>query len=258
MTHRSWWIAIWLVLLPRLTAAQIVNVQGALAKPPEHDGTTAQLELKIDWREGNNSLFDVGGSGTVLVKRGKLLALAIARGEYGRGAGTTFKQKSFEHVRARYTLDRRWRWEAFAQHESDRFRRLTVRGVVGTGPALQLVRDDHVNLHAGLAYMLEIERFDDRDGTTDAGARFRQHRASFYLTGTQKISETVEVVETVYVQPRIDEPSDVRLLGEISITTKLSKHIALTDGFTVAYDRTPPEGIKRFDTQLRVALLITF
>ena len=239
--------------------AQIVNVQGQLARPPERDGVTAQLELKLDWREGNNSFFDVGGSGSVLYRRGRLLGLALVRGEYGNArGGLAIARKSFEHLRARVTLDCRWRWEAFAQHEYDAFRRLSVRGVAGTGPALQLVKDARVAVLAGAAYLFELEQLDTRPGTIDAGLRTVASRASFYATGTEQLGAGVSIVQTVYLQPRLGDPGDLRLLGELSVTSKLSKRIALTDGFVVAYDRTPPDGIRRYDTQLKLGLLVTF
>lgn len=247
-----------MALLPQRVGAQIVNVQGALAKPPASDGITGQLELKVDWREGNNTLFDVGATGNVLVRRGRLIGLAIARAEYGTSADLTFKEKTFEHLRARISLDCRWRWEVFAQHELDRFRRLNVRAVAGTGPALQLVDTEEISLLAGAAYMLEHERLDDRMDASDAGARITSHRGSLYLTGQEKLGKTAAIVQTVYVQPRLDELSDVRVFGELAVTSKLSRRVALIDGITLAYDRTPPEGIKRYDLQLRIALLITF
>ncbi|HWU87729.1 MAG TPA: DUF481 domain-containing protein [Kofleriaceae bacterium] len=239
--------------------AQIVNVQSLLAKPPPRDGVTGQLELKLEWREGNNTFFDVGGDGSVLLRRGHLLALAIARGEYGNAAGgVAIARKTFEHLRARVTLDCRWRWEAFAQHEYDGFRRLSVRLVTGTGPALQLVNQPHVAVLAGAAYMLEVERLDTRPGTIDAGLGTISSRASFYATGTEDLGASSAIVQTVYVQPRLGDPGDLRLLGELSVTSKLSKRFALTDGFVVAYDRTPPDGIRRYDTQLKLGLLVTF
>lgn len=260
--QRAWWIfAILLAILfasPGLAEAQIVNVQGALAKPPDKDGLIGQVELKLDWREGNNSLIDMGATGSVLMKRGRLLGLAIVRAEYGRSPGLTFKRKTFEHLRLRATLDCRWKWEAFGQHEQDRFRRLTVRTLAGTGPAVQLADEKKFSVLAGAAYMLEYELFDERMDVTDSGARAFSHRASFYATGTESLGEIASIAQTIYVQPRIDDPGDLRVLGEISVTSKLSKHVALVDGLTVAYDRTPPQGIKRYDTQLRIALLITF
>jgi hypothetical protein len=239
--------------------AQIVNVQGQLAKPPEHDGVTAQVELKLDWRTGNNPFFLIGGTGSVLVRRGRLLGLALARGEYGNARdGLAIARKAFEHLRARVTIDCRWRWEVFVQHEYDAFRRLSVRAVAGTGPALQIVNEPRVALLAGASYLLESERLDTRAGTIDAGARTLASRASVYVTGTETLGDIVAIAQTVYVQPRLDDPGDVRVLGELSVTTKLSKRLALTDGFTVAYDRTPPDGIGRYDTQLKVGLLVTF
>jgi hypothetical protein len=243
--------------MPAPAVAQIVNVQGQLAKAPEHDGANGQLELKLDWREGNNSLFDVGASGALIVRQGRWLGLAIASGQYATSRGTTLTQKAFEHIRARYTIDCRWRWEAFAQHEYDKFRRLSVRALLGTGPALQIVNEPTLGLLAGAAYMTELEQFDKRDGTIDAGARAVNHRASVYLTGIEKIGSQVAIVETIYIQPRLDDPRDLRLLGELSLTTKLSKRIALIDGFSIAYDRTPPDGVKRLDTQLKIGLLVT-
>lgn len=242
----------------RPARAQIVNVQGQLAAAPDDDGVTGQVELKLDWREGNAPLFDVGGSAAVMVRRGRLLALALAKGEYGESRDVELVRKTFEHLRARYTIDCRWRWEAFVQHEFDEFRRLSVRALAGTGPALQIVAGSPYALLAGAAYMFEIEQLDDRPDTIDAGDRAVAHRASLYLTGVAALASNVSVVQTVYVQPRLDDPGDLRLLGELAVTTKLTKHLALTDGLTVAYDRTPPDGVEPLDTQLKVALVVKF
>lgn len=253
------WLAIALVTLaPRLAQAQIVNVQGALAKAPDHDDIGGQAEAKVDWREGNNPLIDIGGAASILVRRGSVLGLALARGEYGKSRGLTLARKSFEHLRTRIELDARWRWEVFAQHEYDQFRRLSLRALAGTGPAFQIVDEKTVAVLAGAAYMVEYERLDRRDGALDAGRRTVTQRGSLYVTGHEDLSTGVAIVETIYVQPRLADPRDVRLLGQLSVLTKLSSRIALKDSFNVAYDDTPPDGIKRYDTQLEIAVLVTF
>jgi hypothetical protein len=246
-----------LVLGTRGASAQIVNVQGALATPPEDDGVTGKLELKVDWRTGNNSLVDLGGGGSLLAKRGDLLVLLVARGGYGTSRGLTLTKRSFEHLRFRYAVDCRWRWEAFAQHEYDAFRRIVIRGLVGSGPAFQLVESTAATVLLGAAYMFELEELDSRDGTSDAGERSVFHRASFYVTGTHKLGEGVSITETIYVQPRLTHPSDVRVFAEIAVTSKLSKRLALSDALIFAYDRTPPDEIERLDTQLVVSLILT-
>ena len=252
----KWILILVLVALPANALAQIVNVQGQLAKAPEHDGFAGQLELKLDWRTGNSPLFDIGASGALLVREGKWLGLAIASGHYAQSRDTAFTQKAFEHLRLRYTIDCRWRWELFGQHEYDKFRRLSVRAVAGTGPALQIIDEKRVSLLAGAAYLFEFEELDKRGGTSDAGDRAINHRASIYVTGVQKL-EHVAFIETLYVQPRLNDLDDLRLLGELTVTTKLSKRVALTDGFSIAFDRTPPDGVERLDTQLKIGLLVT-
>lgn len=247
-----------LIAAPRAARAQIVNVQGALAKAPDDDGVGAQLELKVNWREGNNPIIDLGGAGNVILRRGRLLGLAVARGQYGRSRGLTLTKKSFEHLRARMTIDCRWRWEAFAQHEFDQFRRLSLRALAGTGPALQIFDAKSFALLAGAAYVLEYEQLDHREGTVDAGEHTLAHRASFYITGHEAVGAGVEIVETIYAQPRIVRPSDIRLLAELAVQSKLTSRVALKNAVTAAYDATPPDGVKRYDTALEVAVVVTF
>jgi len=238
--------------------AQIVNVQGQLAKAPETDGVTGQVELKLDWRQGNTSVFDIGASGAVIARHGRVVARAHAPGGDGACRARTVTRKSIEPQRARYTIDCRWRWEVLVQHEYDAFRRLSVRGVAGTGPALQIVQQKSVAILAGAAYLFEIERLDTRPGTIDAGVRSVAHRSSLYVTGIERVGEQVSILETVYVQPRLDDLQDVRLLGELALTSKLATHVALTNSLTVAYDRTPPDGVEQFDMQLKIGVLVTF
>ena len=130
-----------------------------------------------------------------------------------------------------------------------------IRGVPLWGSLIAVVENREVL--AGAAYMFEYEELDAREGTVDAGERSVFHRASFYVTGTHKLGEGVSITETVYVQPRLRHPSDVRVFAELAVTSKLSKRLALSDALTFAYDRTPPDEIERLDTQLVVSLILT-
>lgn len=242
----------------RRAHAQIVNVQDALAKPPPHDGQTGQLEGKLSWREGNNPIFDIGGSGNLLIKRGDFLGLALVRGEYGTSAGVLLTKKTFEHVRVRYKLEGPWLWEAFAQAELDQFRRLNLRAITGLGIGAQLLDTKPIGILASVAYMYEDERLDTRAGTIDAGLHSTAHRISAYVTGHENLSTGATIVETVYAQPRIDDPGDIRIYGELSLQSKLTSRIALKDSVNIAYDATPPDGVKTYDTSVEASLIFSF
>ncbi|MEO6772381.1 MAG: DUF481 domain-containing protein [Kofleriaceae bacterium] len=246
-----------MLLWSSVASAQIVNVQGSIAKPPAGNEVDGQLEAKLSWAEGNAPMFDLGGAGSIVWKHDRFLSLAQARAEYGTALGVVNTYKTFEHVRERVTLSCLWRWEAFAQHEYDQFRRLSLRTLIGTGPALQILNEPEVALLAGAAYMLDYERLDERAGTTDAGAHIDESRASFYLTGREQLTPQVALVQTIYAQPEITHWANYRLLGDTAVEVKLSKRIALTDGLLVDYDSRPPQGIKTYDTTLKIGLVIT-
>jgi hypothetical protein len=258
---RSWLVLTVLLALAwpvRPAHAQIVNVQDALAKPLPFEGQAGQLEGKLTWREGNNPIFDIGGSGNILIRRGDFLALALVRGEYGTSAGVLLTKKTFEHVRLRYKLDGPWMWEAFAQAELDQFRRLNLRAITGAGIGVQLLDTKPIGILAAVAYMYEDERLDDRAGTIDAGVQSTAHRISAYITGHENLSTGATIVETVYAQPRIDDPGDFRIYGELSLQSKLTSRIALKDSINIAYDATPPDGVKTYDTSVEASLIFSF
>lgn len=258
---RSWLILSVLVALAvpvRRAHAQIVNVQTALTNAPPHDGEAGQLEGKLTWREGNNPIFDVGGSGNLVIKRGDFLGLALARGEYGKSNGVLLTKKTFEHVRLRYKLDGPWLWEVFAQAEYDRFRRLNLRALTGAGIGAELVDTKPIGVLAAIAYMYEDEQLDGRAGTIDAGVHSTAHRVSAYVTGHENLSTGAVIVETVYAQPRIDSPRDIRIYGELSLQSKLTSRIALKDSLNIAYDATPPDGVKTYDTSVEASIIFSF
>jgi hypothetical protein len=132
-----------------------------------------------------------------------------------------------------------------------------VRALAGSGPAFQILDTKAASMLAGAAYMFEYERLDEREGVPDAGARDTAHRASFYVTGTEKVGATTALNQTIYVQPRLDAFGDFRALAELSVTSKINDRVALTQAFVAAYDRRPPAGIERYDTQLRFSVLVT-
>lgn len=256
---RSAVVAIVVVLLTAAgpARAQIVNVQGSLAGDPE-PGWTSAITAGVDWQTGNTQLVRLSGAASALYRAGPWLGLVLARGEYAEGRGVKLSERTFEHLRGRRALGRRWFWEAFGQHEYDAFRRLAIRGVVGTGPALRLVRGPRLVMTAGAAYLFELEQRSTKDGVADSGQRLWLHRLSTYLTGTLRLGAEVSGTQTVYVQPRLDAPHDLMLLSETSIESKLGARLSLINSLVVAYDASPPETVHALSTALRVQVGVTF
>jgi len=87
---------------------------------------------------------------------------------------------------------------------------------------------------------LGLEHEAERGGPAlgiDAGERTTAHRALRYVTGHENLGAGVEIVEAIYAQPRLDEPGDVWVLGELAmISTILISSITNIDSPYIAPD----------------------
>jgi hypothetical protein len=181
-------------------------VQGSLAKEPP-PGWSGQVTGGVDWQTGNAPLVRLSGAAAALWHRRCWLALALVRGEYARARGLELSRRTFEHLRLRRDVGRRVLWEAFVQHEYDAFRRLAVRAVAGSGPAVRLADRGRLRVTTGLAYLLEYERFSALAGAADSGDAHVRHRASSYLTGSLIVGDQLTATQTAHVQPRLTIPA---------------------------------------------------
>lgn len=250
-------IGLFLAMLMCATArAQIVNVQPLLGKDLRN-GWTVFGEGAVDFRAGNISLLQAAGSSIVRYIHGRHTMFLLTRGEYGiRNVNTTsdrFLARHFEHIRYRAQMWGPFDAEAFVQVDSDQFRRLALRTVAGTGPRVKLVTTPHVDAAIAVLYMFEYQQI-RKDDKPDAGDLAKEHRASAYFIVTVKLGERLRIAEAVYVQPRIDQRKDLRLLSETELLTNLSRFVSLKLSVTLAFDSTPPANVQPFDTALKTAI----
>jgi hypothetical protein len=238
--------------------AQIVNVQSILGEDVR-EGFSFAIDASVDWRTGNVDLLLVSGAATIRYKRACDFVFLIVKGDYGRAGNPSnrFLARTFEHLRYRRALSPWLTVEAFGQHESDQFRRITLRALAGVGPRFALLDGSRLRVAAGLAYMIEHQRIRD-DDLPDAADATIEHRVSTYLVAAVAANDQVKIVETIYAQPRVDAPGDLRVLSELSLLSRLSTRLTLKTAFVVAYDASPPLSIEELDTTLQTALSASF
>jgi Protein of unknown function, DUF481 len=242
--------------------AQIVDVQSFIGHDiPE--GVSGKLDASVDWRTGNTRLLHAAAALGARWRVHEHLLFALARGEYGESAGfgaplVTDAKKDFEHVRYRWHF-RPWiATEVFAQHESDRFKRLRLRALVGAGLRVRVAECGTTwGIHVGAAYMAEYEQLVD-DALPDAGDTAADSRLSTYAVAFWKLNPDVTASETVYAQPRFADVRDVRLLEEAAITAKLVSHVDFKFALVIARDSRPPPDTAKTDTSLQSGVQVTF
>lgn len=230
------------------SVAGIYNVQSILATEAE-PGLSGAISGSADWRTGNVDYLFLSATPLARYRSGKHLMIAIVRADHKTSGGADIISRFFEHLRYRYDLSDRLLGEVFAQHEYDAIKRLQLRALVGAGPKLEIINEPSYGLDLGSSYMLEYERLRD-DAFADAGATDLQHRNSTYLVARYERDERVQLVDSMYVQPRLTDARDIRLLNESQLTFKLTKRLSFTTAFTIAYDSSPPDDIKKLDTAL--------
>ncbi|TNF28690.1 MAG: DUF481 domain-containing protein [Deltaproteobacteria bacterium] len=229
--------------------AQIVNTQPLLSKVGG-EGFVGELGGSVDWRTGNVELLRLIGSLLMLYKTGDHTVIWSSSGDYGTKSGDEFIARVFSHVRYQYGVSDLVTWEVFGQASSAKFRRLTLRALIGTGPRWDVVREDDGTLSLGTAYMFEHEVLNDSD-FADSGRTDDNHRLSVYVTGRLAVDDRLTVIHTTYLQPRVDAfTSDLRVYSITNLAISVAKELALTLGFELGYDSEPPVGVDDLDTTL--------
>ncbi len=258
MKTLRWILMAALVLSSAAASARVVNVQ-SLIRPDMPEGLQGELGGSLNYRTGNVDLLLAKASLLASVRSGDHVVISSSLSELGVKGGEDFMERVFSHLRYQWILNPSLTWETFGQIATDRFKRLKLRGLGGTGPRLSLVQGSAVSVALGLAYMFETEELNSSDSLADGGATDQAHRMTSYLTAKFMLSPDIGLLNTAYYQPRFDDfGGDWRLLNQLDVSLKLSKKFALVVGYEVSYDTAPPESIQELDTSTNVKLVVGF
>jgi putative salt-induced outer membrane protein YdiY len=141
--------------------------------------------------------------------------------------------------------------------EENGFTLLQLRFLYGLGVRLRYVDTDRFKLFQGSTPMLEVENLNGSqvvlhpESTTTV-------RWSNYVNVRLQVSETTFLVNTVYVQPRVDRTEDVRVLNEAALGVKITDHVTLRVALQVHYDSRPPDNVEDLDLTLQNGLQVSF
>ncbi len=230
------------LLLTTKSAGQI-NIE---QHRPREEGTSVALDASTALRSGNSDLFDISLGGQVNHRSGDHTTLALARVRYGKNDGTTYSSSAFGHLRYTRWFIPRAAGEAFFQLERDRFTLLQVRSLLGVGGRLQVAHASDVYLYMGSALMLELEQL-DKSKVSVHPATSESIRWSNYLSLRWEITPRTTISSTLYVQPRLDDFEDIRLLHDAAIEVGISSKVSLRVVLRQRFDNRPPDNVEDHD-----------
>ncbi len=242
------------VVLANVAAAQ-VNIESVRS---QLDTSTfgARIRLSFAAYAGNTEGVIMGTSGIVGGRIGPNLGFATASADYARLGGTTSVKKSFAHLRHNYEFTDFFWWEEFVQSETDRFRLIQIRALLGTGPRFALFKSHQwIVLYTGVSYMLEYT-------SIEPGAEILEpalvHRLNQYVALTLRPDERIVLSSITYYQPRFDEWTDAHVLNVSSVELKVTPLLNSRIDATTRYESVVPEGVKRADLEFKSSLEFKF
>jgi putative salt-induced outer membrane protein YdiY len=240
---------------PVVCHAQIVNVLPAARAATS--GLSGSITAGLDVSSGNTDATELQADGNITYLSGRHLLLLVLRGELAEQSGTRYFERIFEHLRYRRRLRRVLFVEAFVQHEFDRFRRLSLRALAGVGGRVALALGEQGTLAVGTTPMAEWERL--RPGREpDAGDETLVLRLSNYVSLDVRVAKNVRVGQALFVQPRLSDTGDIRLLSESTLSVEAGALLVLPVSFRVAHDTEPPDGVEKTDVRLQSSIGIAF
>jgi hypothetical protein len=151
------------------------------------------------------------------------------------------------HLRhVRHAVYGAWRWESFAQTETDDFANLGHRNLLGTGPSRLFELSNGWRVLTLFSVMREAE-----DHSSDSTQNRRETRASLSLQGkyTSAYGWTLDAVG--YWQPNLNgERKDRRVTTELALSFPVSQKLTFTTGYAYRFNGVPFEGVPRESRKL--------
>lgn len=270
----AWATFILVVAAPTSADAQIVNILAKL-KAKGEQGFGGNLSASVAWKSGNTNLLQLKGTAALAYQHGQETVFLVAGGSYGLKSDDVVVSQILEHLRYRHTFNDWLQAEGFAQHEADKFRRLSARVVAGAGPRISWSSDsigtdaappaqqpaavEEPDFEIAVAFastaMFEREVYTARGD--DVLAPSSTGRLSSYLQLDLFFDKRISTHHTTFVQPRFDDFGDVRLLSQTALLVKANSWLGIKLAFNANYDSRSPEGVEHLDLGIDSALTVS-
>jgi hypothetical protein len=221
----------------------------------QHSGVGGKLDVSIATYQGNTRGTNLGASGLIGLGEKPHLAYVHATGRYTNLGGEVSVANYFAHLRYNYELAPRLAAEALAQAESDRFRRLRLRQLLGFGARSTALNQPAAAVYYGITYLFEYNRLAGSDEPVRPDI---VHRLGNYVSAVLEIEDARAVATTtLYYQPRIDALDDYRLLWVTSLEFRIVGHLSAGIHTTLRQENPVPAGVRPLDLTVTNTLGLT-
>ncbi|RUO31497.1 hypothetical protein CWE12_00395 [Aliidiomarina sedimenti] len=238
---RSLWlrcllIAVALFSAPALSIVNIEDMRMDESKP----GWMLSSTLSLSGKRGNleeDKLSLNGGTQWISddLKVRNLLLFTVAN---DRAEGETYSEEYFAHLRHTRQVVNGIAWELFGQHQSEPLNQDYKRQLIGSNARFR-IETALVDGYGGAGLMYE-----ERSVEPPLAEQIERNdwRLNFYLNSSYPLSDNAELAVNFYVQPAIEDFSDVRSVVNAGITSRLNRVFSLTLDVSYSNESEPLVG----------------
>jgi putative salt-induced outer membrane protein YdiY len=197
----------------------------------EKPGISGKVEGASEKKRGNTDSTNISGSVKVQYDNNSSYAMfGEFTGSYGESNGEENSNKTYVHIRYIHTLyDKRYNWETFAQHESNKFTNVNNRYLGGAGLRYNFLDGEYGDLFFGVgAFQEHITYTTSIDPTED------NTRMNNYIAYTLKFGDNSKLGYVAYYQPKVDDFSDYILSNAFALKVHVYKELSIR--FVIFYD----------------------
>jgi hypothetical protein len=254
--------------------ANPINAE-ALRPKSAQEGLSVGADLTFAMRTGNVEFIDVSAGGIIQYQTHRprsewadtsddappvvdQTVFLNANVRYAQRAEDAFVNQGFVHARWTSMWLPRVGTEVFAQHSFNAFQLLQARTLGGVGVRLDMVETPSFKLWGGSGYMLEYNLITVPEGAPDDPEDLQNRWTNYFTVRARLFDGELLLQNTFYVQPRLTNFNDVRLLEVFEALAPITDRIALGVSFSLLHDSMPPTSVEPTDTTLSTTLKFSF
>jgi hypothetical protein len=224
-----------LLLLPGMLRAQIVNIENARMQS-DTVGWMGGTGAAVNLTQNTQKIFGADLEAHLQYKTSNDKGLWLILGNYNflKAGNNKFISNGFAHLRYNRKINNWLRWEIFSQFQNNIITQIDSRVLVGTGPRFRIIKNAVFRLYAATLFMYEREK----ERTAPAISHI-DLRNSSYVSFTYTPKVNMEIISTTFFQPLLKKLSDYRILNQVSLKVKATKHFSLSVKWNYLHDRFP-------------------
>ena len=216
-----------LFLLNDLVFAQIVNMESA--RKESLSGFHFQANFGLNGSSGTVDRTNYSVETRLDYNSNKWQRFGVFSYKREEKDDSITSNNTFFHLRAVRKVNNLVSWEVFSQLSEKPLQKIKRRELFGAGVRLS----PYKNLRVGLGL------FDENEERILSETR-KTTRLNTYITNDFKISDTATFESTLYIQPDIDDFSEVRSFFVAGLRLKITEKFSSIISYENTYDSSPP------------------